>query len=103
MLDLTGKVALVTGATGGIGAAIARRLYAQGARVVCSGTRREVLDTLVAELGDRAVALGCDLTDTDAVAGLVGEAEAALGQVDILVNNAGLTRDNLALRIKDED
>lgn len=103
MFDLSGKRALVTGASGGIGAAIARVLHAQGAAVACSGTRREALEALAAELGPGAHVVPCDLTDAAAVEGLIGDAEAALGEVDILVNNAGLTRDNLALRIKDED
>ena len=103
MFDLSGKRALVTGASGGIGAAIARLLHAQGAAVACSGTRREALEALVEELGPGAHAVPCDLSDAAAVAGLIGAAESALGEVDILVNNAGLTRDNLALRIKDED
>lgn len=103
MFDLSGKGALVTGASGGIGGAVARALHAQGAVVGLSGTRREALAALAEELGQRAFVLPCDLADAAAVAALPGEAEAALGQVDILVNNAGLTRDNLFLRLKDED
>lgn len=103
MFDLSGKRALVTGASGGIGGAVARALHAQGAIVGLSGTRREALAALAEELGQRAFVLPCDLADAAAVAALPGEAEAALGQVDILVNNAGLTRDNLFLRLKDED
>jgi 3-oxoacyl-[acyl-carrier protein] reductase len=103
MFDLTGKVALVTGATGGIGGAIARALHERGASVVCAGTRIQVLDQLVAELGERAAAVGADLADPAAGDALVRRTEAAFGQLDILVNNAGLTRDGLALRMKDED
>ena len=102
MFDLTGKTALVTGATGGIGGAIARALHAQGARVAVSGTRREVLDALAAELGGAPV-LPCDLADKDAVEALVPAVEAAMGQVDILVANAGITKDNLFVALKDED
>lgn len=103
MFDLSGKAALVTGATGGIGAAIARSLHAQGAAVALSGTRVEVLETLAGELGERVAVTPCNLSDPEATAALPGQAEAALGGLDILVNNAGLTRDNLALRMKDED
>jgi 3-oxoacyl-[acyl-carrier protein] reductase len=103
MFDLTGKSALVTGASGGIGGAIARALHGQGAAVALSGTKRDALDNLAVELGGRAHVVPCDLADAAAVDKLVGEAEAALGQVDILVNNAGLTRDQLALRMKDDD
>ena len=103
MFDLSGKTALVTGATGGIGAAIARTLHAQGAAVALSGTRSEVLETLAGELGERVAVTPCNLSDPEATAALPGQAEAALGGLDILVNNAGLTRDNLALRMKDED
>lgn len=103
MFDLSGKTALVTGASGGIGGAIARALHAAGATVALSGTRREALDALAGELAARAHVLPCDLTDAKAVDGLVGQAEAAMGQLDILVNNAGLTRDGLSMRMKDED
>lgn len=103
MFDLTGRTALVTGATGGIGGEIARALHAQGARVALSGTKGDKLEALAGELGDRAHALRCDLADRAQVEGLVPQAEAALGQVDILVNNAGLTRDNLFMRMKDEE
>jgi 3-oxoacyl-[acyl-carrier protein] reductase len=103
MFDLSGKRALVTGASGGIGGAIARALHAQGAAVGLSGTRAEALEALAAELGERAQVLPCDLSDPEACQALPGRAEAALGGLDILVNNAGLTRDNLAVRIKDED
>jgi 3-oxoacyl-[acyl-carrier protein] reductase len=103
MFDLSGKCALVTGASGGIGGAIARALHAQGATVGLSGTRREKLDELAGELGGAVHVLPCNLSDPEAVAKLPGEAEAAMGSLDILVNNAGLTRDGLAMRMKDED
>lgn len=103
MFDLTGKCALVTGASGGIGAAIARQMHACGASVALSGTRREALESLAHELGERAYVVPADLSDADAVASLVPAAEAQMGVVDILINNAGLTRDNLAIRLKNED
>ncbi len=103
MFDLTGKTALVTGATGGIGGAIARALHAQGATVLCAGTRIQVLDQLVAELGERAIAVAADLKDPAAGEMLVKRAESDLGKLDILVNNAGFTKDGLAMRMKDED
>ena len=103
MFDLTGKTALVTGASGGIGAAIARKLHAQGATVTLSGTREGVLKEMADSLGDRAHVAVCDLGDADSVAALPGTAEGLMGGLDILVNNAGLTRDNLALRMKDEE
>ncbi|MBW7836099.1 MAG: 3-oxoacyl-ACP reductase FabG [Sphingomonadales bacterium] len=103
MFDLNGKCALVTGASGGIGTAIAKALHAQGATVALSGTRREALDAIAAELGPRANVLPCNLSDMAAVSVLPKAAEAAMGKVDILVNNAGITRDNLALRMKEED
>ena len=103
MFDLTGKSALVTGASGGIGGAIAKALHARGANVGLSGTRTEPLETLKAELGERAHVLPADLGDPAAIEALLKSADAALGGIDILVNNAGLTRDNLALRMKDED
>lgn len=103
MFDLTGKTALITGATGGIGGAIARSLHGQGATVAVSGTREAVLADLVQDLGDRAYAVPCNLADTAAVDALIGDAEAAAGPLDILVNNAGITRDGLILRMKDED
>ena len=102
MFDLTGMTALVTGASGGIGGAVARALAAQGARVAVSGTRVAPLQALAAEL-EGAVVLPCDLSDGAAVDALVPQAVAALGQLDILVNNAGVTRDNLAMRMKDEE
>ena len=103
MLDLTGKKALVTGATGGLGGAIARRLHAQGAAVALSGTRVEALEALAQELGERVEIAPCNLSDRDSVEALVPAAEVKLGGLDILVNNAGVTRDNLFMRLKDED
>ncbi|WP_020185187.1 3-oxoacyl-[acyl-carrier-protein] reductase [Methylopila sp. 73B] len=103
MFDLTGRTALVTGATGGIGGAIARALHAQGAAVALSGTRREALEALAAELGERAHVLPADLKDGAAVDALPGQAEAALGGLDVVVHNAGITRDNLFLRMKDDE
>lgn len=103
MFDLSGKTALVTGATGAIGEAIARALHAQGATVAISGTRKEVLDTLAAALGDRVHVLPCDLTDGAAVEALVPGAEAAMGKLDILVANAGMNRDNLFVSLKNDD
>jgi 3-oxoacyl-[acyl-carrier protein] reductase len=103
MFDLTGRKALVTGATGGLGGAIARGLHARGATVALSGTRAEALQALAAELGERAHVVPADLSSREAVEGLVPAAEAAMGGLDILINNAGLTRDNLLIRLKDED
>ena len=103
MFDLSGKGALVTGATGGIGGAIAKALHDQGATVAISGTNAAKLEKLAGELGDRVFVLPCDLRDRIAVAGLAEDAEKAVGQVDILVNNAGITKDNLFMRMKDEE
>jgi 3-oxoacyl-[acyl-carrier protein] reductase len=103
VFNLTGKTALVTGASGGLGGAIARALYGQGATVALSGTRREALEALAGELGSRAHVLPCDLADAAAVEALVPAAEAAMGSLDILVNNAGVTRDNLFMRMKDAE
>jgi 3-oxoacyl-[acyl-carrier protein] reductase len=103
MFDLSGKTALVTGATGGIGAGIARVLHGAGAAVLCAGTRTQILDQLVSELGERAFAVGADLREPEAGETLVRCAEAQMGRLDILVNNAGFARDGLALRMKDED
>jgi 3-oxoacyl-[acyl-carrier protein] reductase len=103
MFDLSGKTALVTGATGGIGGEIARALKAQGARVAISGTRADRLGALAATLGDDVATLPCDLKNRAALGALIGQAEAALGSLDILVNNAGITRDNLFMRMKDEE
>jgi 3-oxoacyl-[acyl-carrier protein] reductase len=103
MFELTGKTALVTGATGTIGATIARSLHGQGATVAISGTRREVLDQLAAELGGRAHILPANLADPAETEALVPRAEEAMGQLDILVANAGVTRDNLLVQLRDED
>jgi 3-oxoacyl-[acyl-carrier protein] reductase len=103
MFDLTGKAALITGASGGIGSAVAKALHAQGATVAISGTRREALDALAAELGSRVHVLTANLSDKDSVEALVPAAESAMGQLDVLVNNAGVTKDNLFLRMKDEE
>jgi 3-oxoacyl-[acyl-carrier protein] reductase len=104
MFDLTGKCALVTGASGGIGAAIAKALHDRGATIALSGTRRDALEAVAAELGNERVHIvTANLSDRDSVAGLVPAAEAAMGQIDILVNNAGLTRDNLSMRMKDDE
>ena len=103
MFDLTGMTALVTGASGGIGSAIARALAGQGARVALSGTRENALKAVQGELGGDHVVLPCNLSDAAAVDALVPAAVEALGQLDILINNAGVTRDNLAMRMKDEE
>lgn len=108
MFDLTGKTALITGASGGIGGAIARALHAAGATVALTGRKADALETLAGELagnqdGERTFILPADLSDPDAAPALVKQAEEAMGRVDILVNNAGLTRDMLMLRLKDED
>jgi len=103
MFNLVGKSALVTGASGGIGAATARALHGAGAVVALSGTRTEPLETLAAELDARVHVLPCDLSDVDAVEALVGRATEAMGGVDILINNAGIARDSLFMRMKDDD
>jgi len=104
MFDLAGKTALVTGATGGIGGEIAKVLAQAGAKVALSGTRAERLEAVAAEIGENAVVVPANLSDTESVDGLIKAAEDALGgQLDILVNNAGITRDQLAMRLKDED
>ncbi|WKL56368.1 3-oxoacyl-[acyl-carrier-protein] reductase [Asticcacaulis sp. ZE23SCel15] len=104
MFDLSNKTALVTGATGGLGASIAKALHSQGANVVLSGTREAVLQELASELGERAFVASCNLSDSAEVDGLMAKAEAAAGSpVDILISNAGLTRDGLLMRMKDED
>ncbi len=103
MFDLTGKTALVTGATGGIGGAIARAFHRQGATVVISGTRRDVLDQLAGELEDRVHVLPCNLADKDEVEALVPKSEEVMGRLDILVANAGITKDNLLVQLRDED
>jgi 3-oxoacyl-[acyl-carrier protein] reductase len=102
MFDLTGKSALVTGASGGIGSAIARALHASGARVALSGTRREALDQVAAQLGARTHVLPCDLGNKEEVETLVPRAEEAMEGLDILVNNAGVTRDNIFVRLSDD-
>lgn len=102
MFDLTGKCALVTGASGGIGAEIARALHAAGATVGVSGTREDPLQALAAELGSRTHVLPCNLSDPEAVEALTKAAQQAMGGLDILVNNAGITRDNLLMRMTDE-
>ncbi len=103
MFDLTGKTALVTGASGGIGSAIAKTLHAQGATVALSGTRVEALEAVAADLGERTHILPCNLSDSAAVDALPKQAEEAMGQLDILVNNAGVTKDNIFMRMKDEE
>lgn len=103
MFDLTGKTALVTGATGAIGEGIARALHSQGATVAISGTRREVLDKLAGDLGGRVHVLPCDLGNAEQVEALVPQAEEAMGKLDVLVANAGVNKDNLFVQLKDED
>src|SRR6056297_3626551 len=103
MFDLTGKTALVTGASGGIGADVARTLHGAGATVALSGTRTEPLEALAADLGSRARVLPCNLSDAAAVEALPKQAVEAMGSLDILVNNAGITRDNLFMRMSDEE
>jgi 3-oxoacyl-[acyl-carrier protein] reductase len=103
MFDLTGMNALVTGATGGLGGAMARALHTQGAVVAISGTRKEALEALAKEMGDRVHVLPCNLGDAAQIEALVPDAEKAMGQLDILVNNAGITRDGLFMRMKDDD
>jgi 3-oxoacyl-[acyl-carrier protein] reductase len=103
MFDLTGKTALITGATGGIGGAIVRAFHQQGATVALSATRREVLEQLAGSLGSRAHVLACNLADKDAVEQLVPKCEELMGQLDIVVSNAGITKDNLLIQLRDED
>lgn len=103
MFDLTGKNALVTGASGGIGGAIAKALHAQGATVALSGTRIDPLNALAAELGERAHVLPCNLSDNEAVVALPKQAVEAMGSLDILVNNAGVTKDNIFMRMSDDE
>src|SRR5262245_43920669 len=103
MFDLSGKTALVTGASGGIGGEIAKALAKQGARIALSGTRVEALEALRDAIGGDHVILPCNLSDTAAVDALVGQAEATLGKLDVLVANAGVTKDGLLLRMKDAD
>lgn len=103
MFELNGKTALITGASGPIGGAIARTLHAQGATVAISGTRREILDRLAGDLGGRVHVLPCDLADVAATDALVPSAEQAMGQLDVLVANAGVTKDNLFVQLRDQD
>ena len=103
MFELTGKTALITGASGAIGGGIARVLHAQGATVALSGTKRDALDSLAADLGGRVHVLTCNLADSAETDGLVPRAEEAMGQLDILVANAGVTKDNLFVQLRDED
>ncbi|MEM8833892.1 MAG: 3-oxoacyl-[acyl-carrier-protein] reductase [Pseudomonadota bacterium] len=103
MFDLSGKTALVTGATGGIGGEIAKALVAQGAKVAVSGRNEEKLNAIAAEVGNDAVAIIADLSTAEGIDALIKEADEKLGQIDILVNNAGLTRDNLSMRMKEEE
>ncbi|MEI6439113.1 MAG: 3-oxoacyl-[acyl-carrier-protein] reductase [Alphaproteobacteria bacterium] len=103
MFNLSGKTALVTGATGGIGAEIAKTLHSQGAHVVLSGTREGILADLAAQLGERTSIAAADLSDAESVDSLIARAEVATGQLDILVANAGITKDGLLMRMKDED
>ena len=103
MFNLTGKTALITGASGGIGAAIAKTLHAAGATIAISGTRQAVLEELKAQIGENVHVLPCNLSNAEDVEKLIPSAEAAMGGLDILVNNAGITKDGLAMRMKDED
>lgn len=103
MFNLTGKTALITGASGGIGAAIAKALHAAGATIAISGTRQAVLEELKSRIGDNVHVLPCNLSNAEDVEKLIPAAEAAMGSLDILVNNAGITKDGLAVRMKDED
>lgn len=103
MFNLTGKMAIVTGATGGIGGEIAKALHAQGAIVAISGRNQEKLDALAGEIGSNVHAIVADLSNSEGIAELIKQAEEKMGQIDILVNNAGLTRDNLSMRMKDEE
>ncbi|MDB2561146.1 3-oxoacyl-[acyl-carrier-protein] reductase [Amylibacter sp.] len=103
MFELEGKCALITGASGGIGGSIARALYGQGAKVALSGTRIDPLKALADDLGDRAFIVPCNLSDVDAVKALPQKASEEMGSIDILVNNAGITKDNLFMRMSDDD
>ena len=103
MFDLTGKTALITGSTGGIGMAVAKEMKARGAKLILSGTKKDILDKLVADLGSDVKGIIADLGDKDSIASMAKEAENHFGKVDILINNAGITIDRLLIRMKDED
>jgi 3-oxoacyl-[acyl-carrier protein] reductase len=103
MFDLNGKVVLITGATGGIGKSIARKMREKGAKLILSGTRQDVLNNIVSEFGNEAKGIITDLNDKDDIISLADEAEKCFGQIDVLINNAGVTADNLFMRMKDED
>ena len=103
MFDLNGKVVLITGATGGIGKSIARKMREKGAKLILSGTRQDVLNNIVSEFGNQAKGIVTDLNDKDDIISLADEAEKCFGQIDVLINNAGVTADNLFMRMKDED
>jgi 3-oxoacyl-[acyl-carrier protein] reductase len=103
MIDLNGKVVLITGATGGIGKSIARKMREKGAKLILSGTRQDVLNNIVSEFGNEAKGIVTDLNDKDDIISLADEAEKCFGQIDVLINNAGITADNLFMRMKDED
>ena len=103
MFDLTGKVVLLTGATGGIGRSIAKKMKKKGARIILSGTRQNVLDELSSELGEDTKAIATDLTSKESILSLAKEAETIFGHIDVLINNAGITADNLFIRMKDEE
>src|SRR5210317_1512912 len=103
MFDLNGKVVLITGATGGIGKSIARKMREKGAKLILSGTRQDVLNNIVSEFGNQAKGIVTDLNDKDDIISLADEAEKCFGQIDVLINNAGVTTDNLFMRMKDED
>ena len=103
MFDLTGKTALITGATGGIGGEIAKALHAQGATIAISGRNKDKLEALADDLGSNVYAIVADLSNSDGITTLIKDTDTAMGQIDILVNNAGLTRDNLSMRMKEEE
>ena len=103
MFDLNGKVVLITGATGGIGKSIARKMREKGAKLILSGTRQDVLNNIVSEFGNEPKGIVTDLNDKDDIISLADEAEKCFGQIDVLINNAGITADNLFMRMKDED
>ena len=103
MFDLTNKVVLLTGATGGIGKSIAKKMKEKGAKLILSGTRQNILNQLSSELGDDTKAIATDLTSKESILSLATEAENSFGHIDILINNAGITADNLFLRMKDEE